>query len=143
MKIQNDFSRTAVTRLPEAKPTAAAEVKGNKPPQSTGFDTASSFAPQAKAPVNLTGALREPPKAGPVALDSAAGQAAIQKTFGLGDDTSEWRDQFIAWVDNYGADAWTGHPIYPQATTNHREVLTLAYEAGIEVYYPVCLPSMG
>jgi bacillolysin len=82
MKIQNDFSRTAVTRRPEAeaKPAVAAEVKGNKSTQSTGFDTASSFAPQTKAPVNLTGALRVPPTPGPVAIGSAAGQAAIQKT---------------------------------------------------------------
>ncbi|KFA87272.1 M4 family metallopeptidase [Archangium violaceum] len=85
MKIQNDFSRTAVSRLPDAKPPVAAEVKSNELSQptatpSTGFDPASSFASQTNAPVNLTGALREPRKTGPVALDSAAGQAAIQKT---------------------------------------------------------------
>ncbi|MFY0566533.1 M4 family metallopeptidase [Archangium lansingense] len=81
MKIQkNDFSRTAVTRSPEAKPAVAAEVKGNKTTRPTGFDTASSFEPQTKAPVDLTGAQRALPKTGPVAINSAVSQAAIQKT---------------------------------------------------------------
>lgn len=75
-------------------------------------------------------------------LANTENQAAIQQTFSLGNDTSEWRDHFIAWVDNYGADPWAGHPTYPVAATNHRDVLTLAYEAGVELYRPVCLPSV-